>query len=189
MSLPLPTQSPVPLPGQIGKYRVIRRLGEGATSEVFLCHDAFHERSVAVKRVRASALTDVTDGHYYERFFAAEAALVGRLHHPNVVQIFDAVDDATEPYLVMEHVQGSTLRDHCRPDALISLEQIVELGFKCAMALGYVFREGLIHRDVKPANLLTVLNAEGAITDVKVSDFGSVFNTRADSTQVYRVGS
>jgi hypothetical protein len=165
------------MPAQIGKYRVIRRLGEGATSEVFLCHDAFHERSVAVKRVRASALTDVTDGHYYERFFAAEAALVGRLHHP------------TEPYLVMEHVPGSTLRDNCRPDALISLEQIVELGFKCAMALGYVFREGLIHRDVKPANLLTVLNAEGAITDVKVSDFGSVFNTRADSTQVYRVGS
>ncbi|MDB5821147.1 MAG: serine/threonine protein kinase [Rhizobacter sp.] len=181
--------SAVLLPAQVGKYRVVRRLGEGATSEVFLCVDAFNERSVAVKRVRASALSDVTDGHYYERFFAAEAALVGRLQHPNVVQIFDAVDDPQEPYLVMEHVPGSTLRDNCRPDALLSLELIVELGFKCAMALGYVYRQGLIHRDVKPANLLTVLNAEGLITDVKVSDFGSVYNTRSDSTQVFRVGS
>jgi serine/threonine protein kinase len=186
---PVTTSAATPLPAQVGKYRVVRRLGEGATSEVFLCVDAFNERAVAVKRVRAAALSDVADGHYYERFFAAEAALVGRLQHPNVVQIFDAVDDPQEPYLVMEHVPGSTLRDHCRPDALLSLELVVELGFKCAMALGYVYRQGLIHRDVKPANLLTVLNAEGLITDVKVSDFGSVFNTRSDSTQVFRVGS
>jgi serine/threonine protein kinase len=128
------------------------------------------------------------DGRYSERFFAAEAALAGRLNHPNVVQIFDAVPDPVAPYLVMEHVAGSTLRPYCRADPLLALELIVEIGFKCAMALGYVYRQGLIHRDVKPANLLVVLN-NGAITDVKISDFGSVLNLDSEVTQIYRVGS
>jgi len=179
--------SPV-LPTQIGKFRVLRRLGEGATSEVFLCHDDFANREVAVKRVRAEAVGDPADGRYFERFFAAEAALVGQLKHPNVVQIYDAVADPVQPYLVMEHVAGSTLRPYCRADQLLSLELIVEIGFKCAMALGYVYRQGLIHRDVKPANVLAVLN-NGTITDVKITDFGSALNLDSDVTQVYRVGS
>ena len=192
VDLPVPVPAPWvesrPLPAQIGKYRVLRRLGEGATSEVFLCRDEFHGRDVAIKRVRPPAGADAVEARYNERFFAAEAALVGRLQHPNVVKLFDAVEDADGGYLVMEYVPGSTLRPFCRPDQLLSLELIVELGFKCAMALGYVYRQGLIHRDVKPANLLAVLEG-GQITDVKVSDFGSVLNLTSDVTQVYRVGS
>lgn len=176
------------LPLLIGKYRVLRKLGEGATSEVFLCHDDFQDIDVAIKRVRPVVMGDAQDNRYFERFFAAEAALVGRLKHPNVVQIYDAVPDPVEPYLVMEYVPGSTLRPYCRADQLLSLELIVELGFKCAMALGYVYRQGLIHRDVKPANLL-VTQANGTITDVKITDFGSVLNLASDVTQVYRVGS
>src|SRR5690349_14341820 len=159
------------LPAQIGKYRILGRLGDGATSEVFLGWDDFQQRNVAIKRVRSPIGGDPVDDHYSERFFAAEAALVGRLQHPNVVQIFDAVPDPVEPYLVMEYVAGSTLRPYCRADQLLPLEQIVEIGFKCAMALGYVFRQGLIHRDVKPANLLVVLGDDGRIADVKISDF------------------
>ena len=187
---PLTPPSPVAsdLPAQIGKYRVLRRIGEGATAEVFLCHDAFKGIDVAIKRVRPNVTGDAMDGRYSERFFAAEAALVGRLNHPNVVHIFDAVADPVAPYLVMEYVAGTTLRPYCRADQLLALEQIVEIGFKCAMALGYVYRQGLIHRDVKPANLLAVLN-NGSITDVKISDFGSVLNLAADTTQIYRVGS
>ncbi|HZT55292.1 MAG TPA: serine/threonine-protein kinase [Burkholderiaceae bacterium] len=176
------------LPSDIGKYRVLERLGEGATAEVFLCHDDFKDIDVAIKRVRPNFSGDAMDGRYGERFFAAEAALVGRLNHPNVVQIFDAVADPVAPYLVMEYVAGSTLRPYCRADQLLGLELIVEIGFKCAMALGYVYRQGLIHRDVKPANLLAVLN-NGMVTDVKISDFGSVLNLSADTTQIYRVGS
>ena len=183
--LPTGTQA---LPAAIGRYRVQNRLGEGATSEVFLCHDDFKDRDVAIKRVRPVALGDTMGGRFSERFFAAEAALVGQLHHPNVVQIFDAVSDPVAPYLVMEYVPGSTLRPYCRADQLLSLELVVEIGFKCAMALGYVYRQGLIHRDVKPANLLAVLT-HGSITDVKISDFGSVLNLGSDVTQVYRVGS
>ena len=190
-SNPRPDKPPAvapPLPSQIGKYRVRKRLGEGATAEVFLCHDPFLDREVAIKRVRPHTSSDPMDERYSERFFAAEAALVGRLHHPNVVQIFDAVPDGLSPYLVMEYVPGSTLRPFCRADQLLALELIVEIGFKCAMALGYVYRQGLIHRDVKPANLLAVLN-NGVITDVKISDFGSALNMTSDVTQVYRVGS
>jgi serine/threonine protein kinase len=182
-----PLQDQDPLPEQIGKYRVVRKLGEGATSEVFLCRDDFHGRDVAVKRVRAGAV-DAVDGHYFERFFSAEAALVGRLNHPNVVQIYDAVAHPKEPYLVMEYVAGTTLRRFCRPDRLLALDIVVEIGFKCAMALGYVSRQGLIHRDVKPANILASLDGS-AITTLKITDFGSVLNLTADTTQVFRVGS
>ena len=180
--------APAALPAQIGKYPVLARLGEGATSEVFLARDEFRGRDVAIKRVRLGLMPDSRESHFQRRFFAAEAALVGRLNHPNVVQIYDAVFDEAAPYLVMEYVNGVTLRRFCRADALLPLDQIVEIGFKCAMALDYVYRQGVIHRDVKPANLLTVMDGE-RILDVKVSDFGSAFNQTSDATQVYRVGS
>ncbi len=176
------------LPSRIGKYVVQSKIGEGATSEVFLCLDPFNNRKVAVKRVRSHGLADSREQHFQQRFFAAEAALVGQLQHPNVVQILDAVADAEAPYLVMEYVDGVTLRRYGRADRLLPVLQVIEIGFKCAMALGYCFRQGLIHRDVKPANLLVRLDGEH-ITDVKVTDFGSVFNTATDQTQVYRVGS
>jgi len=178
------------LPIYIGKYRVLRRLGEGATSDVFLGMDEFHGKEVAIKRVRSWALASRNGlASHSDRFFAAEAALAGRLQHPNVVQILDAVPEQDSPFLVMEYVPGVTLKHFCRSDRLLPLDVIVELGFKCAMALSYVFRQGLIHRDVKPANLLAVLDAQGSVTDVKVSDFGSALNLNSDSTQVHRVGS
>ncbi|WP_201494888.1 serine/threonine-protein kinase [Rubrivivax sp. A210] len=176
------------VPAQIGKYRVRAKLGEGATSEVFLAHDPFRNCDVAIKRVRASLVPDSRESALQRRFFAAEAALVGQLRHPNVVQILDAVDDPLSPYLVMEYVDGVTLRRYCRANSLLAIPQIIEIGFKCAMALGYCFRQGLIHRDVKPANLLVTVQGD-QITDVKVTDFGSVFNQGADHTQIFRVGS
>jgi tRNA A-37 threonylcarbamoyl transferase component Bud32 len=176
------------LPTQIGKYRVLGKLGEGSTSEVFLARDDFHAQQVAIKRVRLPGVAGSRESHFQQRFFAAEAALVGRLHHPNVVQILDAVADDAAPYLVMEYVPGSTLRRFCRADALLPLDQVVEIGFKCAMALDYMYRQGLIHRDVKPANLLAVMDGD-QVVDVKITDFGSVFNFDTDRTQVYRVGS
>ncbi len=184
---PTPVDDPS-LPQRIGKYRILARLGDGATSEVFLAADEFNARQVAIKRVRLATGGDSVENHYRDHFFAAEAALAGKLQHPNVVQIFDAVPDPLQPYLVMEYVPGDTLRRFCRPDALLPLDQIVEIGFKCAMALGYVARKGLIHRDVKPANILATLSNE-LVTDIKITDFGSVFDHGSDRTQVFRVGS
>jgi tRNA A-37 threonylcarbamoyl transferase component Bud32 len=176
------------LPPTIGKYRVLARLGEGATAEVFLARDDFRKQQVAIKRLRVGLPADSVEGQFGGHFFAAEAALVGKLQHPNVVQLLDAVSEGPAPYLVMEYVPGDTLKRHCRPDHLLSLETIVEVAFKCAMALGYCWRHGLIHRDVKPANILTVPH-RGEIVDVKISDFGSVLNLTSDRTQVFRVGS
>ncbi len=176
------------LPQQIGKYKIKRKLGEGATSDVYLAHDPFRARDVAIKQVRSGLLPGSREQHYQQRFFAAEAALVGQLNHPNVVQIFDAVSDTAQPYLVMEYVGGGTLRRYCRPGHLLPLAVVVEIGFKCAMALGYCYKRGLIHRDVKPANLM-VVNRGDHVVDVKVTDFGSVFNLGADQTQIFRVGS
>jgi len=180
--------APDALPQAFGRYEVRGRLGDGSTSEVFLAWDPFQQREVAIKRLRLGSDTAAADAHFWSRFFAAEAALVGRLNHPNVVQLFDAVNDGSVPYLVMEHVPGATLRDFCRSDRLLPLEQIVEIGFKCAMALGYVYRQGLIHRDVKPANILAVVQ-DGEVVDIKLSDFGSVLNMSSDRTQIHRVGS
>ncbi|WP_293504622.1 serine/threonine-protein kinase [Roseateles sp.] len=181
------------LPPHIGRYQVLKRLGEGATSDVFLARDPFQGVDVAIKRMRAWAPpVDAPGSDFGSRFFSAEAALAGRLHHPNVVAILDAVANPNEgeaPYLVMEYVPGVTLKHFCRSDRLLPLDQIVELGFKCAMALGYVYRQGVIHRDVKPANLLAVLDLAGQVVDVKVSDFGSALNLHADATQIHRVGS
>ncbi|MEN9631520.1 MAG: hypothetical protein RJA10_4748 [Pseudomonadota bacterium] len=190
LAIEQPTPSTVAprLPSRIGKYVVKSKLGEGATSEVFLAHDPFRKQDVAIKRVRMGLITDARESHFQQRFFAAEAGLVGQLNHPNVVQILDAVADAEEPYLVMEYVSGTTLRRYCRADRLLPITQIVEIGFKCAMALGYCYRQGLIHRDVKPANVLVTVDGD-RINEVKVTDFGSVFNMGADHTQVYRVGS
>ncbi|HEX4510537.1 MAG TPA: serine/threonine-protein kinase, partial [Burkholderiaceae bacterium] len=175
-------------PTAIGRYEVLGRLGDGATSEVFHARDPLQQREVAIKRLRLAPDTTSVDNHFWSRFFAAEAALVGRLNHPNVVQLHDAVNDDRYPYLVMEYVAGATLRDYCRADKLLPLEQVVEIGFKCAMALGYVYRQGLIHRDVKPANILAVVQ-DGEIVDIKLSDFGSVLNLGSDHTQIHRVGS
>jgi DNA-binding winged helix-turn-helix (wHTH) protein len=176
----------------IGKYRVLSKLGEGATSEVFLARDDFADRDVAIKRLRATGETPASESADASRhaglFFAAEAALVGRLHHPNVVEILDAVADGPMPYLVMEYVPGVTLRRFCRPDALLPLEQVTEIAFKCAMALGYCWRQGLIHRDIKPANVLALMEGE-RVADVKITDFGSVLDVGAERTQVLGVGS
>lgn len=176
------------LPPHIGKYRLLSRLGEGATAEVFLARDDFRKQQVAIKRLRTGLPADSVEGQFSSRFFAAEAALVGKLQHPNVVQLYDAVDESPAPYLVMEYVAGDTLKRYCRADHLLSLETIVEVAFKCAMALSYCWRQGLIHRDVKPANILTVTH-HGEIADIKISDFGSVLNLGSDRTQVFRVGS
>lgn len=181
----MPSQ-PQDLPSHVGKYRVQSRLGEGATSEVFLARDEFRDVDVAIKRLRQGVIDGLE--RRLAAFFASEAALAGRLHHPNVVQIIDAVSDGPTPYLVMEYVPGLTLRRFCRADALLSLEQIAEIGFKCAMALGYCWKQGLIHRDVKPANILALMQGE-RVADVKITDFGSVFNLGSERTQVFRVGS
>ncbi len=169
---------------KIGKYQIIKELGRGATSTVFLANDAFAERQVAIKLVRADALGDKEHGRRFHKLFLAEAALAGKLAHPHLVAIYDAVTDDEGSYLVMEYVPGGTLELYTQPAKLFAINAIVEIIFKCCKALDYAHRHGIIHRDIKPANILLTSD-----NDIKISDFGAALSVTAETTQVSGIGS
>jgi serine/threonine protein kinase len=170
---------------RIGKYQVIRKLGDGATSEVYLCHDEFAGRDVAVKIVYEDRLSDPQGGKVFRKLFVTEASLAGKLSHPHIAQIYDAVVGEKMSYIVMEYVPGGTLEQFCTPENLLPLDKIVEIVFKCTRALDYAHKLGITHRDIKPANILI----PGA-SDIKITDFGSaIMASSSDTTQVVGVGS
>ncbi|HEX4327490.1 MAG TPA: serine/threonine-protein kinase [Burkholderiales bacterium] len=171
---------------KIGKYRVIRKLGEGATSVVYLCEDPFNQRQVAIKRVNPGDLQDAERGHLYKKLFIAEASLAGKLVHPHIVTIYDAVTEEDEKYIVMEFVAGSTLEKYCAVAALLPIKTVVEVIFKCTRALEFAHKAGVTHRDIKPANIMMV---EGDDHDVKITDFGAAISTNSNDTQVAGIGS
>ena len=171
-------------PQQIGKYPVERHLGSGATSEVYLCYDTFAKRNVAVKLVSTTLFNDPERGKLYKKLFVTEASLAGKLQHPHICQIFDAVADEALHYIVMEYVDGGTLEKFCAPGQLLPIDKVVEMVFKCTRALEFAHKMGITHRDMKPANILYA-----GETDVKISDFGAALISTGDSTQVSAIGS
>lgn len=169
---------------RIGKYDVIRELGRGATSEVYLADDSFANRKVAIKLVRQDALGDREFGRRFQKLFLTEASLAGKLQHPHIAAIFDAVADEDGSYIVMEYVEGTTLEEFCRVENLLTVPRIIELVFKCSKALDYAHRLGIIHRDIKPANILVAKDG-----DIKITDFGAALSLGSETTQVTGVGS
>jgi len=168
----------------IGKYRLLRELGSGATSTVYLARDRFQQREVAIKVIRADQL-DAEESMLFQRMFFTEATLVGMLKHPHVVELLDAGIDDNDCYIVMEFVEGSTLEVHCAPGKLASFETVTDIAHKCCKGLDFAHRHGLVHRDIKPANIL--LARDGGI---KITDFGSAVSTKASNiTQIAGLGS
>src|SRR3981081_1368069 len=170
----------------IGKYPVVREIGSGATSRVYLARDPFAARDVAVKVFLFTEQVDPHTERMMHKAFLAEASLAGKLNHPHIVDIFDAVAEPDHSYLVMEYVPGTTLEAHSDVTNLLPLNKVVEIIFKCIRALEYAFQHGVIHRDIKPGNIL--LSESG---DTKVSDFGASFQQRhgQETTQITGVGS
>ena len=171
---------------RIGKYEIRRPLGEGATSIVFLAWDPFKLREVAIKQLRPAVLKDPARGRLYRQLFANEAAFSGRLLHPHIVQIHDAMVDDNTAYVVMDYVPGGTLERLTRAGSLPSFERVIEIVFKATRALDYAFHQGVTHRDIKPANIL-LMSPEGS--DIRISDFGAALNTARETTQISGVGS
>ena len=169
---------------KIGKYEVIKEIGRGATSAVYQAYDPFQNRQVAIKLLFPETLVDKDHGKRYRKLFVTEASLAGKLSHPHIVGIYDAVagDDAT--YIVMEYVDGTTLEQYTRHDRLLPVDTILDIAFKCARALDYASKQGIIHRDIKPANILLAGEA-----DIKISDFGAALTLASQTTQVSGVGS
>ena len=172
------------VPERIGKYPVVRHLGSGATSEVYLCHDPFAERDVAVKLVSTAMFNDPERGKLYRKLFVTEASLAGKLQHPHICQIYDAVADDQLHYIVMEYVDGGTLEKYCTPEHLLPVDKAVEIVFKCTRALEFAHKMGITHRDIKPANIL-----RAGETDVKITDFGAALIASGESTQISAIGS
>ncbi len=172
------------VPSHIGKYPLIRELGRGATSRVYLGRDPFADRDVAIKVVRPEPGVDPAVQKRFNKSFLNEAALIGRLMHPHIIQIFYADVTNDYSYIVMEYAPGETLEKRCLVSNLLPLNDVVEVAFKCSLALEYASRQGIIHRDIKPANIL-----RGENDEIKISDFGAAQFESGEQTVMQGMGS
>jgi len=169
----------------IGKYKIIKKLGHGATSTVFLALDPDTQQQVAIKLFNLDVLLDNDRAKAFRKLLVSEASLAGKLSHPHIVKIYDAVmDDSGVNYIVMEYVEGESLEKLSEVDHLLPLAGIAEIIYKCCKALEYAQYQGVIHRDIKPANIMICGDH-----DIKISDFGSALIESQQTTQVSGVGS
>ena len=154
-------------PEKIGKYLIRGELGRGAGGVVYKSYDPFVQRDVAVKVARHQGDQGKPEDTEEGRAFFAEARAAGLLQHPHIVSLYDAGVEGNLFYLVMEYVEGSTLAPLCRGShQRPPLDRVVDIVFKCAKALDYSHSKGILHRDVKPSNIM--LNPAGV---PKLMDF------------------
>jgi eukaryotic-like serine/threonine-protein kinase len=144
-----------------GRYELAEELGAGGMGRVVVAHDHVLGRDVAIKLLTPSA-----DPTARERFIR-EARSAARLHHPNVVSVFDTGEEDGQPYLVMELVRGRSLADVLRSEGALDVDEAVAITLGVLEGLAAAHRSGMVHRDIKPANVM--LPEEGG---VKISDFG-----------------
>jgi serine/threonine protein kinase len=169
---------------KVGKYEIVKVLGHGATSTVYLALDPFSQQQVALKVFNLDVLRDRSRAKAYRKLLLTEASLAGKLSHPHIVKIYDAVMEGDVNYMVMEYIEGETLEKYGEVDHLMDLGHIAEIIYKCCKALEYAQYQGVTHRDIKPANIL--IHGDH---DIKISDFGAAVVDNQQSTQVSGVGS
>jgi serine/threonine protein kinase len=165
---------------KIGKYVVVKEVGRGSTGIVYLSHDAYYGRDVAIKVYNMESGADEERARIARKMFLSEAHLVGMLQHPHILPIYDAGEENGNCYIVMEHVHGArTLAAYCRPDNLLRIDDVVEIIFKCAKALHYAHSRGVIHRDIKPSNIMLTQDS-----DVRIIDFGIALVADSDISSI-----
>src|SRR3712207_2039152 len=160
-----------------GRYRILRKLGSGGMANVYLAEDEDLGRRVAIK-----ILNDryATDDSFNERF-RREAKSAAALSHPNIVSIYDRGDAEGRPYIAMEVIEGRSLKELIVASGSLPIAQAIEYAKQILNALRFAHRNGIIHRDIKPHNILL-----GAEDRLKVTDFGIA---RAGASQMTEVGS
>ncbi len=169
---------------KLGKYEIIKEIGRGSMGIVYLGYDAFADRSVAIKVAHAESLVDEEWDDRYCKMFFNEAHATGLLTHPNIIRVYDAGIEGEIWYLVMEYVEdAATLKPFCKPGALLPIEKVTEIIFKCAKALDYAHKQGVIHRDIKPGNILLTKDR-----DVKISDFSIAHIIKPDTNATLPIG-
>ncbi len=169
---------------QVGKYDIKKPLGKGATGTVYLAVDTFSGSEVALKVIEPEVFRDPEFGAVYRSQFLNEASLAGKLAHPHIVAILDAVVREDSGYIAMECVTGGDLTRHVSPKSQLAVADVLQIGFKCCGALEYAFREGIVHRDIKPANIMVVQG-----TNVKITDFGAAYLRKSQAIQTEVMGS
>ncbi len=163
-------------PAKLGKYEVVATLGAGAMGVVYLAHDPFIDRRVAIKTIRKDLL-DSRHGATLSARFRQEAMAAGRLSHPGIVAVYDYGEDESTAYIVMEYAPGEDLQAHVGNHG-VTLPEIGVLMAELLDALQYAHDAGVVHRDIKPANLLV----SGRL---KIMDFGIA---RVDSSNLTALG-
>jgi beta-lactam-binding protein with PASTA domain/predicted Ser/Thr protein kinase len=146
-----------------GRYEIVQHLARGGMAEVFLARDLLLDRPVAIKVLFPEFAADRS---FVERF-RREARSAANLNHPNIVSIYDWGEEEGTYFIVMEYVEGRTLRQVIREDGPVPPRRAAEIGADIAAALGFAHKNGVIHRDMKPGNVLISSNGQ-----VKVTDFG-----------------
>lgn len=171
--------TPMAEPERIGKYLIQGVLGKGAMGVVYKAFDPHIERVVAVKTVRKD-LVDPDLAVQVMARFQNEAKAAGRLLHPNIVSVYEYAEDEVNAFIAMEYVEGTGLREYLNRKASFDLGQIVAIVSQLLLALDFAHERGVVHRDVKPANL--ILTSGGAL---KVADFGIA---RIDTSNLTNAG-
>jgi serine/threonine protein kinase len=170
---------------QVGKYEIQTLLGKGATGTVYLAKDTFTGRQVALKTIEPEVFRDPEFGAAYRAQFQNEASLAGKIRHPHIVAVYDAVVGEDSGHIAMELVTGGDLSQYVKADALLPAADVLQIGFKCCGALDFAYREqGIVHRDIKPANIMVTRDS-----DVKIADFGAAFLRKSKATQTTAMGS
>jgi len=176
------------IPEKLGKYEIKEQVGRGSMGIVYKGYDPYADEYVALKVALSDALNDEESGERYRKMFFNEAHTAGKLKHPNIVEILDAgVEESEEGdhcYIVMELIEGgNTLKPFCNVKNLLPFETVVEITFKCAKALDYAHRNGVVHRDIKPTNILIT-----ADQDVRIADFSIAHLMTSDTTNTMPMG-
>ncbi len=165
---------------RIGDYSIVREIGAGATSNVFL---GLHAKTLSAAAIKQLSLQCASPQH--RQMFATEASLCGKMEHPNIVDMYGAnLDDPSGPYLVMEYVNGDSLDKFDSPDTLLPIETVIDVMRQSAEALRHASSLGVIHRDVKPGNI--IIRKDGR---VKIADFGCAITSDPRGTVLPIAGS
>ncbi|HEX6929472.1 MAG TPA: serine/threonine-protein kinase, partial [Gammaproteobacteria bacterium] len=174
-----------PAPAKLGKYTLHRELGRGSSGTVYLGHDPFVDREVAIKVYYRDDQVDGPQAGLQSKLFFNEAHMAGQLKHPNILPIHDAGEEDGQRYVVMDFLPDSVpLAKYARADSLLPMSKVVEIFFSTAKALEYAHRNGVVHRDIKPANIL--MNARG---HTLIVDFGIAKSSKQpDSELVGSIG-
>ena len=168
---PLYTSSEPPVPEKIGKYEIQGLIGKGSCGLVYKGFDPFVRRDVAVKTSRGFTEDHSHDEESIKRAFFTEARAAGMLSHPHIVSLYDAGSEEGMNYLVMEYVDGDTLAPACaRNGTRLPVDRVVDIIFKCAKALEYSHSKGVLHRDIKPTNIMLTRDGVPKVMDFSVAE-------------------